>query len=56
MTEPLTRQELCDLKEEREHLAQLAAEAEVDRDMPDLDGEARYREVMRRMQKSLAIN
>lgn len=52
MTEPLTRQEFRDLKEEREHLAQLAAEAEVDRDMPELDGEARYREVMRRLEKA----
>lgn len=49
MTNPLTRQELRDLKEEREHLAQLAAEAEVDRDMSELDGEPRYREVMRRL-------
>lgn len=53
MTDPITRQELRDLKEDREHLAQLAAEAEVDRDMPDIDGEARYREVMRRMQANL---
>lgn len=53
MTETLTRQELRDLKEDREHLAQLAAEAEIDRDMPELDGDARYREVMRRMQVRL---
>jgi hypothetical protein len=53
MIDPITRQELRDLKEDREHLAQLAAEAEVDRDMPWLDGEARYRKVMRRLEKAL---
>jgi hypothetical protein len=52
--EPLTRAELSDLAEDRDHRAQIAAEAEVDRDMPWLDGEARYREVMRRLQNNMA--
>lgn len=51
--EPLTRAELRDLKEDREHRAQIASEAEVDRDMPELDGDDRWKEVMRRLQNNM---
>ena len=49
----LTRQELRDLKQEHDDELYFAAEEEVDRDMPELDGEARYREVMRRLHADL---
>ncbi len=47
--EPFTRAELDDLAEERHHSAQLEVEAEIDRDMPELDGEERWQEILRRM-------
>jgi hypothetical protein len=53
MKKQITRQEARDLKEDHEHNDQIAMEAEVDRDMPWLDGEARYREVMRRLQNNM---
>lgn len=48
-SESFTGQELRDLKEERDDELYFAAENEVDRDMPELDGEARYQEIMKRI-------